>query len=100
MPIGPITDNGPDAPSPEGLGMLTALELRDALASGQVSAREAAGHYLGRIEALNPSLGSFLTVTGELALAEAARADDALANGRPPALLHGMPLAQIGRAHV
>lgn len=75
----------------------TALELRGLLASGALSAREAAEHYLARIAELNPRLGSFTTVTGERALRDADRADAALAAARrdgaetPPLL--GMPLA-------
>ncbi|MBD7994929.1 amidase [Arthrobacter sp. Sa2CUA1] len=91
MPIGPPVQNAADKPA--GLGGLTALELRNALAAGEVSAREAAGYYLDRIDALNPSLGSFIAVTADLALAEASRADEAFARGQSPALLHGMPLA-------
>jgi amidase len=72
---------------------LTALELRDALRHGEVGAREAAAHFLERIEALNPALGSFVTVTAERALDAAAQADAALAAGRAPGMLHGMPLA-------
>lgn len=72
---------------------LTALEQRDALAAGDLSSRELTSHYLGRIEELNPALGSFLLVTAEQALAEAAAADERLARGETPGLLHGMPLA-------
>ncbi|MGL3807367.1 amidase [Paeniglutamicibacter sp. R2-26] len=72
----------------------TALELRDALAAGEVSAREAGEHFLGRIEALNPSLGSFVTVTAERAMDAAWRADEEFAARREPLRpLHGMPLA-------
>lgn len=75
----------------------TAVGLRDLLAAGEVSAREAAEHYLGRIEGLNPLLGAFVTVTADTALEDAARADEALIAARradrPPAPLHGMPLA-------
>lgn len=70
-----------------------ALGLRNALATKEVSAREATAHFLAKIEELNPSLGSFVTVTADLALQGAARADDALAAGAVPGMLHGMPLA-------
>lgn len=93
MPIGPPAHGPADAPSDAELGALTALQLRNALAARQVSAREVTEYYLGRIEALNPSLGAFIAVTADLARAEAFRADEALAQGRAPALLHGMPLA-------
>ncbi len=72
----------------------TALELRDALAAGELSAREVGAHFLGRIEALNPSLGSFITVTAEQAMEAAWRADEEFAAKRAPLrALHGMPLA-------
>lgn len=51
-------------------------------------------HFLARIEARNPGLGAFITVTGEQALADAARADALYARSPgqlPP--LHGMPVA-------
>ncbi|MCC9205639.1 amidase [Arthrobacter sp. zg-Y769] len=72
---------------------MTAVELRDALASGGLGAEEVTNHYLGRIEELNPALGAFLTPTPELAVAEARAADARRARGEKPGLLHGMPLA-------
>ncbi len=78
---------------------LSAVGLRDALSSGKLSAREAAEHFLARIEARNPGLGAFITVTAEQALADAARADALYArsrHSRSPGelpLLHGMPVA-------
>ena len=93
MPNGPAVPPRPGTLPGEGIGALGALALRDALARGEVSAREATEYFLGRIEALNPELGSFITVTADAALAEARQADDALATGRPPGILHGMPLA-------
>ncbi len=75
------------------ISALTALELRDALRRGELGAREAAAHFLDRIEALNPALGSFVTVSADRAMDAAARADAELASGHPPGMLHGMPLA-------
>lgn len=75
------------------IAMLTALELRDAMRRGELGAREAAGHFLGRIEELNPALGSFITVTAEQAMAAAAHADERHAAGDALGMLHGMPLA-------
>ena len=93
MPKGPAVPPRAGMPTEEGIGSLSALALRDALAGGEVSAREATEYFLGRIEALNPELGSFITVTADTAMAEAQRADEALAAGRPLGILHGMPLA-------
>lgn len=71
----------------------TALQWRDRLASGEVSAREVTAHFLQRIEDLNPALGAFLLVTPEAALREAAAADERFARGGARGMLHGMPLA-------
>ena len=84
----------PRAPVAE-FSELPAVALRDLLRQGQVSAAEAAACFLARIEQHNPQLGAFITVTAELALAEA-RAADVLHSRVPPEelpLLHGMPLA-------
>jgi amidase len=76
---------------------LSAVELRDALHSGELSARAATDHFLGRIEAQNPHLGAFITVTAEQAQKDAATADRRYAlrsrNLGALPLLHGMPVA-------
>lgn len=76
---------------------LSAVELRDALRSGELSSRQATGHFLDRIAAENRYLGAFITVTAEQALLDAAAADEshvrAARNGTGLALLHGMPVA-------
>ncbi|MFC3300902.1 amidase [Arthrobacter agilis] len=72
---------------------LPALALRDALARGEVSAREVTEHFLRRIDALNPGLSSFVTVTHDDALRAADHADRLLASGVAVGPLHGMPLA-------
>ncbi|HQY93184.1 amidase [Caldilinea sp.] len=48
---------------------------------------------LARIEALNPVLNAFITVTAESALASAQRAADELRAGNDRGLLHGIPIA-------
>ncbi|MDJ0352370.1 MULTISPECIES: amidase [Micrococcaceae] len=76
---------------------LTAVELRDALRGGELSARQAAGHFLDRISAINPHLGAFITVTAEQGMVDAAAADDRYArsarDGAGLPLLHGVPVA-------
>ena len=74
---------------------LPAVALRDLLRKGQVSAVEAAAHFLARIEQQNPLLGAFITVTAEQAMADARTADSVRSHtpsGELP-LLHGMTLA-------
>ena len=76
---------------------LSAVELRDALRSGELSARAATDHFLDRIDAQNPHLGAFITVTAEQAQKDATAADRRYAlrsrsgGALPP--LHGMPVA-------
>lgn len=76
---------------------LSAVELRDALRTGELSSRQATGHFLDRIAAENPQLGAFITVTAEQALLDATMADDSHAraarDGTGVGLLHGMPVA-------
>jgi aspartyl-tRNA(Asn)/glutamyl-tRNA(Gln) amidotransferase subunit A len=48
---------------------------------------------LARIEALNPSLNAFITVTAESAMAEAQRAESEVQHGRWRGPLHGIPIA-------
>lgn len=75
---------------------LPAVELRSALRSGELSAREVTEHFLARIEESNPRLGAFITVTGPRAVAEAAAADARFARrhaDEPLPPLHGMPVA-------
>jgi len=86
---------------------LSALALRDALRTGDLSARETTAHFLARIEAGNHLLGAFVTVTAEQAMADAAAADARFArlvagssravsgrgDGETLPLLHGIPVA-------
>lgn len=76
---------------------LTALEQGRAIASGELTSVEITRHYLDRIERFDPSVHAFVTVTGELALRQAAEADKAVAAARsfdvPLGPLHGVPIA-------
>lgn len=70
---------------------LSAAAQLKALRAGEVSSRELTEHYLGRIEKLDDRLGAFATVTPDLALEEAVRADKRIARGEWSPLL-GLPL--------
>lgn len=72
---------------------LSALQLRDAINSGEISSRQAVAHFLERIENLDDSYGAFISVTAEQALQQAAEADQRQAARRQTGMLHGMPLA-------
>ncbi|HUA78487.1 MAG TPA: Asp-tRNA(Asn)/Glu-tRNA(Gln) amidotransferase subunit GatA, partial [Acetobacteraceae bacterium] len=65
---------------------------RHGLGRREFSARELALAHIAAIEALNPRLNAFITVTAEQALAAADEADEALARGEGGPLA-GIPLA-------
>jgi aspartyl-tRNA(Asn)/glutamyl-tRNA(Gln) amidotransferase subunit A len=71
---------------------LTIAAARDGLRRREFTARELTEAHLAAIEALNPRLNAFVTVTGERALAQADAADAALTRGEF-APLTGIPLA-------
>jgi aspartyl-tRNA(Asn)/glutamyl-tRNA(Gln) amidotransferase subunit A len=67
-------------------------EALDGLRQRRFSARELTRAHLDAIEALNPRLNAFITVTPDAALRRAEQADTALRRGEPPPLI-GIPLA-------
>ncbi|WP_444893005.1 Asp-tRNA(Asn)/Glu-tRNA(Gln) amidotransferase subunit GatA [Microbulbifer sp. TRSA001] len=71
---------------------LTIAEIIRGLRSKEFSSTELTRHLLGRIQQLDSNYNSFITVTEESALAQAAAADQRLANGETPALC-GVPIA-------
>ncbi len=70
----------------------TLAQLADDLAARRVSATELTGHYLERIERLDPQLNAFVTVTRDEAMAQAKAADKRLAAGDATPLT-GIPIA-------
>jgi aspartyl-tRNA(Asn)/glutamyl-tRNA(Gln) amidotransferase subunit A len=72
---------------------LTVTALAKGLAAKQFSSVELTRHYLDRIARLDPQLNSFITVTADQALQQAAVADNAIANGSA-SVLSGIPMAQ------
>jgi aspartyl-tRNA(Asn)/glutamyl-tRNA(Gln) amidotransferase subunit A len=71
---------------------LTLAEARGALRAGDLTARALTEAHLAAIEALNPRMNAYLTVTADLALKQADEADAALA-ARKAGPLTGIPLA-------
>ena len=88
-----LTDQG----SREGHTALdTPITIKDAAAAlraGTITSVELTRIHLDKIEALNPTLGSFITTIPEIALAEAAEADALLAKGVDLGPLQGIPMA-------
>ena len=72
---------------------MTIREAAQALRERQVSSVELTTAALGRVERLDGKLRSFITVTADRALAQAAASDAALAAGKPRGLLEGIPIA-------
>lgn len=70
---------------------LSVAELARQLQKREVSAVEAAQHFLGRIEAA-PELGAFVSLNAEATLAQARAADERIAAGQARAL-DGVPIA-------
>ncbi len=68
-------------------------ELGAGLRAGDFSSVDLTRHFLDRIERLDPALNSFVTVTGETALAAAEAADVALKLGQATPLT-GIPIVQ------
>jgi aspartyl-tRNA(Asn)/glutamyl-tRNA(Gln) amidotransferase subunit A len=58
----------------------------------EVSATELTQAALDRIDAVNPTINAFVSVDGDLALADAARVDEEVAAGRDPGPLAGIPI--------
>jgi aspartyl-tRNA(Asn)/glutamyl-tRNA(Gln) amidotransferase subunit A len=68
-------------------------ELAGLLKSRQVSAVEIIRAFLARIDALNPKVNAFITVTADHALERARQVDREIAGGKYRGPLHGLPYA-------
>jgi aspartyl-tRNA(Asn)/glutamyl-tRNA(Gln) amidotransferase subunit A len=73
--------------------MLTLLESAEQIRTRKLSPIELTCECLTRIERLNPTLNSFITVTDELALAQAQWAEEEISAGNYRSPLHGIPFA-------
>ncbi len=71
----------------------SAIEIACAVRSRRVTAHLIATAALAHIEATNPAINAFTSVTADRALAEAAAIDAALSAGRDPGPLAGVPYA-------
>jgi len=71
----------------------TLLAASRAIQAKQISPLELTQICLQRIEAINPQINAFITLTAENALAEARAATEEIARGNFRGALHGIPLA-------
>src|SRR6201998_4079666 len=67
--------------------------VRGALAAKKISARELTDEYYKRIEARNPELNAYLTLSNKRAHVQAQRVDERVASGKPLPPLAGVPMA-------
>ena len=70
---------------------VTIAALRQALATGAVTAQDLTAFYLSRIERLNPVLHAVISVSAH-AVADAKASDEARARGAAPRPLEGIPV--------
>jgi len=75
------------------LGFETALEIAAGVRAGKLSAAAHVASVFATIKARNPALNAFIDLTESRAQAEAARVDAAVAAGRDPGPLAGVPFA-------
>jgi Asp-tRNA(Asn)/Glu-tRNA(Gln) amidotransferase A subunit family amidase len=88
---GKAPDAGPLPSTSADIALAPAWKLGQWLRSKAISSTELTGLYLYRNARLGPKLENFITVTGDLALAQAKEADAGLARGRVLSPLHGVP---------
>ncbi len=72
---------------------LSANQLRDKIASGQISSLEATKAVFKRIDKLEPVIGAYISTYPEMALETVADIDRRIAAGRPVGRLAGVPVA-------
>ncbi len=72
---------------------LSAKELRDAIAAGQISSLEATKGVFERIRKFEPAIGAYLSTFEDRALQAAADVDRRIAAGKPVGQLAGVPVA-------
>lgn len=72
---------------------MTIAEVAPRLATGELKSEKLTEDCLSQIEALNPKLNAFITVTADEALTAARAADKDIAGGRYRGPLHGIPVS-------
>lgn len=75
------------------IAYLTAIEIRDAYKSKQLSPIDVAKGTLARLEATEPKINAFVTVTGDLLNASAKEAERRIMAGEDLRALEGIPLS-------
>jgi aspartyl-tRNA(Asn)/glutamyl-tRNA(Gln) amidotransferase subunit A len=76
-----------------------ATDLAGLIRTRRISPVELVEQVLDRIDALQPSLNAFITITADRARADARRAEDAVMRGDPLGALHGIPFSVKDLTH-
>jgi amidase len=74
------------------LWRLDAADIATRVADREISATEVTEHSLQRLQAVNPAINAVVQQMPEAALAAARTVDDAIAAGRSPGILSGVPV--------
>jgi Asp-tRNA(Asn)/Glu-tRNA(Gln) amidotransferase A subunit family amidase len=77
--------------NPGDLAFSTALELGALVRARKITSVDLTGMYLDRLKTYSPKLLCVITLTGDLALEQAKRADAEIRAGKPRTPLHGVP---------
>jgi aspartyl-tRNA(Asn)/glutamyl-tRNA(Gln) amidotransferase subunit A len=83
----------PVEPKQSELSLFSLAEVSELVHNKKLSPVELTRACLARIEALNPELNAFITVTAEMAMAQAHAAETEIQRGNWRGPLHGIPLA-------
>ena len=81
-----------DLSSAADLAYATTAEVAETIQKKEISSREAVDYFLARVESLDKTINSVVTIDAERARAEADAADAALARGEGQGALHGVPM--------
>lgn len=72
---------------------LSAIEIRDRIASGQVTSTETTKAMFDHIEKTDSKIGSYLTLFRQEALDQAKKVDAKISTGKPVGVMAGVPIA-------
>jgi len=75
------------------LCFMSAVEMAQLIRAKKLSAREVMAEHLKQIERVNPKVNAIVTLVAEMAIADAAKADEMQARGEKLGSLHGLPVA-------
>lgn len=85
------TDPGPLPTNDEDIAFATVTQLSRWIEQRKLTSERLTNLYLDRLEKFNPQLRCAITITRELALSQAKRADQEIAAGKYRSPLHGIP---------